>query len=163
MARIGRERWLDEGLLVLARDGAEALSAELLAARLGVQPGLFTFHFGDRAGFEAALIAHWQARAEASGLFGASPTLDVGIRALARTSPAARAAVEAVDAERERALVEALRREHPALPEPRLTRLARLELAVFVGAAHWLGEPHDGRWQALEEDLAAALAALAAR
>lgn len=154
MTRAGRERWLDEGLEVLARDGAEALSPELLAARLGLQRGAFAWHFGDLDGYKAALVEHWAARAldgDTQRIFGGDPRADRAMRALASHDVSARAAVERVDRARLGHLTEIHRAAGAANPEG----LARLELALFVGAT-WLYEDLDGpEARALAADFAA--------
>jgi AcrR family transcriptional regulator len=60
--RITRERWLDEGLAVLAEEGPPGLRIDRLAARLGVTKGSFHHHFAGAAGFKAALLAHYEAQ-----------------------------------------------------------------------------------------------------
>jgi AcrR family transcriptional regulator len=61
--RISRERWLDEGLAVLAEEGPPGLRIDRLAARLGVTKGSFHHHFAGAAGFKAALLEHYEEQA----------------------------------------------------------------------------------------------------
>jgi len=55
-----RQRWLDEGLAVLAEEGAAGLRIDRLAARLGLTKGSFFHHFGGTAGFRAALLEYYE-------------------------------------------------------------------------------------------------------
>jgi AcrR family transcriptional regulator len=64
--RITRERWLEEGLSVLADEGPSGLRIDRLAARLGVTKGSFHHHFAGAPGYKRALLAHYEARATAS-------------------------------------------------------------------------------------------------
>jgi AcrR family transcriptional regulator len=54
-----RQRWLDEGLAVLAEDGASGLRIDRLAVRLGLTKGSFFHHFGGAAGFRTALLEYY--------------------------------------------------------------------------------------------------------
>jgi AcrR family transcriptional regulator len=138
VARPGKDRWLDEGLQVLARDGAEAVTPEILAARLGQQPGLFTFHFGDRAAYWRALVERLRDAATAgpeAALHVRDPAIELGLRAAAGRDAALQAVVAEVDAARLAALERAIAAERPALDAGARAALARLELAAYVGAA----------------------------
>lgn len=53
-----RDRWLDEGVAVLAAEGAGALRIDRLAARLGLSKGSFHHHFAGAAGFRRDLLGH---------------------------------------------------------------------------------------------------------
>lgn len=55
-----RQRWLDEGLAVLAEEGAAGLRIDRLAARLGLTKGSFFHHFGGAAGFRTALLEYYE-------------------------------------------------------------------------------------------------------
>jgi AcrR family transcriptional regulator len=112
--------WVGAGLTALARSGAGALKADLLARALGVSRGSFYWHFADLAAFHAAVIARWsesatlaiivevertangQARLHAllRRAFTADPALEIGIRAWAASDPRARRAIELVDRRR---------------------------------------------------------------
>jgi AcrR family transcriptional regulator len=60
---MSRERWLDEALAVLARDGHEGLRAEPLSKRLRVSRGSFYWHFADVPSFHRAVLERWEAAA----------------------------------------------------------------------------------------------------
>ena len=62
MARLTRERWVEEGLLALQADGPAALAADRMAKRLGVSRGSFYWHFANAVDFEAAVLAGWEDR-----------------------------------------------------------------------------------------------------
>lgn len=64
--RITRERWLDEGIVVLADEGPSGLRIDRLAARLGVTKGSFHHHFAGAGGFKTALLAHYEAQTRAA-------------------------------------------------------------------------------------------------
>lgn len=53
--------WLDEGLRLLAEQGAPALTIDRLADRLGLSKGSFYHHFKGGPGFRTALLAHFEA------------------------------------------------------------------------------------------------------
>ncbi|MEV0349940.1 TetR/AcrR family transcriptional regulator [Nonomuraea sp. NPDC050680] len=55
-----RERWLNEGLKVLAEEGAARIRIDLLAARLNLSKGSFHHHFDGAEGFKKALLAHFE-------------------------------------------------------------------------------------------------------
>ncbi|WP_448002316.1 TetR/AcrR family transcriptional regulator [Agromyces bauzanensis] len=57
-----RQRWLDEGLTVLAEEGAAGLRIDRLAARLGLTKGSFFHHFAGAAGYRTALLDYYEAR-----------------------------------------------------------------------------------------------------
>ena len=56
-----RDDWLDEGLRVLADEGAPGLRTDRIAARLGLTKGSFHHHFPGAAGYRRALLAHYEA------------------------------------------------------------------------------------------------------
>jgi AcrR family transcriptional regulator len=55
-----RDRWLDEGLAVLATEGAQGVRIDRLAARLGLSKGSFHHHFSGADGYKANLLAHFE-------------------------------------------------------------------------------------------------------
>jgi len=57
-----RQRWLDEGLAVLAEEGSAGLRIDRLAARLGLTKGSFFHHFAGAAAYRAALLEYYEAR-----------------------------------------------------------------------------------------------------
>jgi AcrR family transcriptional regulator len=58
--RIGPEDWIRAGLILLARDGIDAVRVEPLAEQLGVTKGSFYWHFKDRAALHTAMLSTWQ-------------------------------------------------------------------------------------------------------
>lgn len=153
MTRATREKWLAEGLQVLAASGADTISIDLLSARLGVSKASFHWHFGDREVFLRELVTYWSERAldgDGARVFSGDPGADRAMRAWAVRDEAVRERVRAVDAGRMAHLTEIHRRRGVAEPE----RMARLEYAVFVGAS-WLLDDLDGKeGRALAADLA---------
>jgi AcrR family transcriptional regulator len=65
-ARLTRDDWIAAGFEALHATGPDALGAEPLARRLGTTKGSFYWHFKDVPAFHAALLARWQAEAEAA-------------------------------------------------------------------------------------------------
>jgi AcrR family transcriptional regulator len=127
-----RDRWLDEGLRVLAEDGASGVRIDRIAARLGLSKGSFHHHFDGAEGFKKDLLAHYEQLtiqvleegirsagpdASARAVLGAltsmvrddglelyRPELDVAIRAWATSDPDVRAVQGRIDAARVDAL-----------------------------------------------------------
>ncbi|MFE7513485.1 TetR/AcrR family transcriptional regulator [Streptomyces sp. NPDC057540] len=62
-ARTPRERWVEEGLAVLAGGGPDAVRVEALAKRLGVTKGGFYGYFADRDALLAAMLDTWEREA----------------------------------------------------------------------------------------------------
>ncbi|WP_240487330.1 TetR/AcrR family transcriptional regulator [Actinomadura flavalba] len=60
MTRTPRDRWVDEGLRVLAEGGVDAVRVEVLAKRLGVTKGGFYGHFADRGALLEAMLDAWE-------------------------------------------------------------------------------------------------------
>lgn len=120
--RLSPAEWVNAGLRALARAGFTALRADTLAKTLGVSRGSFYWHFADVQAFHAAVLARWREVAldnivaELEGAagdrltalikraFSARSNLENAIRAWAFADADARAAVDAVDAERVRYL-----------------------------------------------------------
>lgn len=57
--RFSRERWLDEALKVLTREGEGKLRIEAVSKALGVTKGSFYWHFTGRSEFLKAILEHW--------------------------------------------------------------------------------------------------------
>ena len=53
-----RDRWLDEGIRVLAEEGATGVRIDRIAARLGLSKGSFHHHFDGAEGFKRDLLAY---------------------------------------------------------------------------------------------------------
>jgi AcrR family transcriptional regulator len=116
--RLGPGEWVNAGLKALAKSGFSALKAETLAKKLGVSRGSFYWHFADVSAYHAAILQRWRevaleniieeldraadGRLEAllRRAFSAGAGLERAVRAWATADPRARAAVDAVDAER---------------------------------------------------------------
>src|SRR5262247_116472 len=58
--RLTAQAWIDFALATLAREGFEALKAEVLARKLGVSRGSFYWHFEDIETFHARVIQQWR-------------------------------------------------------------------------------------------------------
>ncbi|WP_410587886.1 TetR/AcrR family transcriptional regulator [Amycolatopsis sp. lyj-23] len=57
---VSRRDWLDAGLVLLAEQGAPAVTIERLTERLGLSKGSFYHHFKGTGGFRTALLAHFE-------------------------------------------------------------------------------------------------------
>jgi len=151
--RLSADAWIDFALNVLAREGAEALKAEVLARRLKVSRGSFYWHFADRDAFHARVIARWREtmtegviaslarhgtparRLDAllGRAFRHRNRLELRMRGWADHNAAAARAVRAVDRRRCR-YIEALLREAGIAPARAATR-AQLLYWAYLGAA----------------------------
>ena len=60
--KTSRERWIEEGLLVLAHGGSDAVLIEPLARRLGVSRGGFYHCFANRAELLSQMLDRWEQR-----------------------------------------------------------------------------------------------------
>ncbi|MCA2209205.1 TetR/AcrR family transcriptional regulator [Nocardia rosealba] len=63
VARTPRERWIEEGLHVLAGSGVDAVRVEALAKRIGVTKGGFYGYFADREALLTAMLEAWEREA----------------------------------------------------------------------------------------------------
>lgn len=61
--RTPRDRWIEEGLRVLADGGPDAVRVEVLAKRLGVTKGGFYGYFADRDALLGAMLDAWEREA----------------------------------------------------------------------------------------------------
>lgn len=155
-----RQRWLDEGLAILAEEGEQGLRIDRLAARLSLTKGSFFHHFGGAAAYRAALLEHYE-RATLAAVADAMETagetdpravlaalterateddsairrtkLDLAVRAWATSDAEARATQARIDA----AIVAALQRTwRPAVESDAAARTAALvPYLVSLGAA----------------------------
>ncbi|WP_072386544.1 TetR/AcrR family transcriptional regulator [Hyphomicrobium sp. CS1BSMeth3] len=151
--RLTAQDWIEFGLKTLARDGLEALKADVLARKLGVSRGSFYWHFSDLGAFHARVIEHWkQAATEAiiadlAGYqspeerlevlllraFGHYSVVEIRLRAWADQSAEAARAIRDVD-RRRRDYIERLLAEAGIAPEAAATR-AQLLYWAYLGAA----------------------------
>jgi AcrR family transcriptional regulator len=120
--RLKPGEWVNAGLKALAKSGFSALKADTLANRLGISRGSFYWHFADVSAFHAAILRRWREialeniideieeasddrlEALAARAFARDTGIERAVRAWATADGRARAAVEAVDAERIRYL-----------------------------------------------------------
>src|SRR5579862_4353495 len=61
MTRKTSRDWLDEGLSILAEEGAAQLTIDALVARLGVTKGSFYHHFASYQTFKEVLLDYFEA------------------------------------------------------------------------------------------------------
>jgi AcrR family transcriptional regulator len=156
-----RDRWLDEGLRVLADEGAAGVRIDRVAARLGLSKGSFHHHFAGADGYTRDLLAHYEAlsvdalkaaiaavgdQATARDVLGVltgmirhddarlyRPELDVAVRAWSTSDPDVRALQQRIDTARIDALEQVWRRAVTDAGEARLSAL--LPYLLAVGAA----------------------------
>jgi AcrR family transcriptional regulator len=119
--RLTAQDWIDFALRTLAREGFDALKADVLARRIGVSRGSFYWHFSDLGTFHARVIEHWrqvateaiiadierhQARKERleallRRAFGDASKLDIRMRSWADNNAQAARALSNVDRRRQ--------------------------------------------------------------
>jgi AcrR family transcriptional regulator len=58
-SRLDRASWLEEALVVLAREGSAGITIRCLCERLGVTTGSFYWHFKNREEFIRAMVDFW--------------------------------------------------------------------------------------------------------
>jgi AcrR family transcriptional regulator len=151
--RLTAQDWIDFALTALAREGFQALKADVLARKRGVSRGSFYWHFAELGAFHAQVIEHWrQVATEAiitglerygsreqrldvllRGAFGRSNQLEVRMRAWADENVLAARAVNEVDLRR-KAYIEQLLTEAGIAPALAATR-AQLLYWTYLGAA----------------------------
>ncbi|MCD2443672.1 TetR/AcrR family transcriptional regulator [Agromyces sp. SYSU K20354] len=155
-----RQRWLDEGLAVLAVEGEAGLRIDRIASRLGLTKGSFFHHFEGAPGYREALLDEYE-RQTLDALADAiearrggdtrstlawltelatsqsetirRPGLDLAVRAWAAADPVARATQARIDA----AVIDALQAAwRPAVESDGAARIAALvPYLVSLGAA----------------------------
>jgi AcrR family transcriptional regulator len=163
--RLTAQDWIDFALATLARDGFEALKADVLARKLGVSRGSFYWHFRDLGTFHDRVIEHWKhtlteaiiadleryrSREERLDAlvrrgFGHDGVLEIRMRTWADSNAEAARALKDIDRRRreyiERLLVEA------GIPATRAATRAQLLYWTYLGAAlsrsRLAGEPLD--------------------
>jgi len=151
--RLTAQDWIDFALTTLAREGFDALKADVLARRIGVSRGSFYWHFRDLGTFHTGVIAQWrQLATEAiiAGLerhesreqrldallrrgFGHDAVLEIRMRTWADNNAEAARALKDIDRRRreylERLLVEA------GISPPLAATRAQVLYWTYLGAA----------------------------
>jgi AcrR family transcriptional regulator len=151
--RLSAQDWIEFALTTLAREGFQALKADVLARKLGVSRGSFYWHFPELRTFHVRVIAHWRERstdAIIAGLdqhgdparrldalfrnaFGHSALMEVRMRVWADENPDAAKALREIDGKR-RAYIE---RQLEAAGVPPALAATRTQLIywAYLGAA----------------------------
>jgi AcrR family transcriptional regulator len=151
--RLTAEDWIEFALQTLAREGFDALKADVLARKLGISRGSFYWHFTDLNDLHARVIEHWkQAATEAiivdieryrlpeerfdallRHAFGRGALLEIRMRTWAENNVQAQRAVSDID-RRRREYIEHLLVEAGVAPTLAATR-AQLVYWTYLGAA----------------------------
>jgi AcrR family transcriptional regulator len=151
--RLTAQDWIDFALKTLAREGFDALKADVLARKIGVSRGSFYWHFTGLGTFHSQVIERWRdiateaiiADIEQYGsheerldallrhAFGGGATLEIRMRAWAGNNAVAARALSDVDLRRReyirRLLMEA------GVAEPLAATRAQLLYWAYLGAA----------------------------
>jgi len=150
--RLTARDWIDFALTTLAREGFDALKADVLARKLGVSRGSFYWHFSDLGTFHAEVIEHWRQTATEAIItdleryasreerleallrrIGHGGALEVRMRTWADNNAKAGQALRGIDRRRreyiERMLAEA------GIPPPLAATRAQLLYWTYLGAA----------------------------
>ena len=155
-----KDRWLDEGMVVLAEQGAEGVRVDRIAARLGLTKGSFHHHFDGIADYHRALLGQYeidamdaiktavsatshlppqQALTALPANFVFDPRIDGAVRGWAFSNEEARAVQERVDAARLEALTSLWQQ---LLPDPvRARTLALVPHLLMIGASAAMPRP----------------------
>ncbi|NYJ03630.1 AcrR family transcriptional regulator [Nocardioides thalensis] len=156
-----RERWLEKGLDVLAREGHRAVTIDRLCNELSLTKGSFYHHFSGVADFEAAMLEHFSyretqryvelaeagagdapqqriKRLQAAVVRGGagSASLEVAVRGWATQDAVARTALEEIDRRRLDYLESVLQDMTSSKSEARA--VARMIYLVLIGGYHHL-------------------------
>jgi AcrR family transcriptional regulator len=151
--RLTVQDWIDFALTTLAREGFDALKADVLARKLGVSRGSFYWHFTDLYAFHAQVIDRWkqvtteaiiadieryESREERLNAllrlaFGHGAALEVRMRAWADNNAEAARALKDID-RRRRGYIERLLREAGIAP-PLATTRTQILYWTYLGAA----------------------------
>jgi AcrR family transcriptional regulator len=156
--------WLDEGLQILAEQGAPAVTIDRLAERMGLTKGSFYHHFQGMSGYKTALLEHFKTHStmryidlvEQDETLGPLAKLDrlgevvlsdrsgggleIAVRAWATQDPEARALQESVDRTRLDYLY-SLWLAHSGDPDESV-QMARALYLIVIGAAHVMPPLH---------------------
>jgi AcrR family transcriptional regulator len=151
--RLSPQDWIDFALATLAREGFQALKADILARKLGVSRGSFYWHFAELSDFHARVIQHWRKTATEAiiaeleqyesperrldvllrSAFGTRGLLEVRVRAWADEYREAAKAVHDIDGERSEYIRRLL--EEAGVPPPSAATRAQLLYWAYLGAA----------------------------
>jgi|SRR5581483_2806399 len=151
--RLTARDWIEFALRTLAREGFQALKADVLARKLRISRGSFYWHFADLDAFHARVIEHWKQAATETIItdieqhdsleerlvallrhaFGHRASVEVRMRTWAETNSAAERAVSDID-RRRREYLERLLVEAGIAPLLAATR-AQLLYWTYLGAA----------------------------
>jgi AcrR family transcriptional regulator len=151
--RLTAQTWIDFALATVAREGFEALKADVLARKLGVSRGSFYWHFADIETFHARVIQQWRQVATEAIIadvelreapdqrlelllrlaFGEGAALEVGMRAWADNNATAAQALRQVDRRRRTYIDELLRQ--LGMPAPLAAVRTMVLYWAYLGAA----------------------------
>lgn len=158
---ISRDRWLHNGLQILAESGIGGLTIESISARLGLSKGSFYHHFDGMSGYRQALLSYFEATenddfiaranaapeaageprlrhivADVMAADGGRPHLENAVRSWASSDPVARQHLDRIDLAR----VDFLREQFEAmgLDRPAAADFAQLAHLMSIGAAQSL-------------------------
>jgi AcrR family transcriptional regulator len=173
MAVSMKDRWLDQGMSVLAEQGAAGVRVDYIAARLGVTKGSFHHHFNGITDYHRSLWARYendsmnalqnavsatahlppqQALTELQDTFVFDPLIEGAIRGWAFGNEEARAVQERVDAARLDALTGLWQQ---ILTDPARARVAALvPHLLMIGASVAIPRPTKADMQELSTLLA---------
>jgi AcrR family transcriptional regulator len=156
-----RERWLHEGLEILAASGIGGVTIESLSARLGLSKGSFYHHFDGMPAYRQALLEYFEAResqdfieranaapepageprlrhivADILAAEGGRPHLENAVRGWASSEPVAREYLDRID----RARVDFLQQQFEAmsLDQQAAADFAKIGHLMSIGAAQTL-------------------------
>ncbi|WP_369273843.1 TetR/AcrR family transcriptional regulator [Streptomyces sp. R11] len=155
MGTAGERAWLEEGLALLAEQGAPAVTLDRLCERMGRSKGAFYHHFGSMPKYRTRLLGYFEAehtmaiidavegasalaarerlsRLVAEAIKDTGPELEIAMRAWAKQAPEAAAVQERVDATRIEYLRGLCEEAGHATPD----KLAKLLYLVLIGGAH---------------------------
>jgi AcrR family transcriptional regulator len=151
--RLTAQDWIDFALATLAREGFEALKADVLARKLRVSRGSFYWHFADLGAFHTEMIERWkqvateaiitdierhdtvEQRLEAlmRHAFGRNAALELRMRAWADSNAVAARALEDIDGRR-RGYIEQLLRD-AGIAAPLAAARTQILYWTYLGAA----------------------------
>lgn len=154
-----RERWLYEGLEILAESGIPGLTIESLSERLGLSKGSFYHHFDGMPGYRLALLEYFEKRenqdfidraqaapepagerllrhmvADVMDAEGGRPHLENAVRSWASSDPVAREYLDRID----RTRIEFVQGQFEAmnLEQQTAADFAQIAHLMSIGAAH---------------------------